>query len=110
MGNGYVWYRRRNEDRPREPVLEGLMGFDLVSRRPAPRTSRERPASCRDTPTTPKMRGARLARSIWKDSAFADELEREAADLKRRFNRDFWVADGEYFAWRSTRKATRSTR
>ena len=30
--------------------------------------------------------------------AFADRLEKEAADLKRRFNRDFWVDDGEYFA------------
>jgi glycogen debranching enzyme len=39
-----------------------------------------------------------LARDIWKDPAFAGELERQAADLKRRFNRDFWVEDGEYFA------------
>ena len=44
------------------------------------------------------MRGARLARLVWKDPAFADQLEKEAADLKRRFNRDFWVEDGEYFA------------
>ena len=44
------------------------------------------------------MRGARLAREIWKDAALADQLEKEAADLKRRFNRDFWVEDGEYFA------------
>src|SRR5260370_15135477 len=44
------------------------------------------------------MRGARLARLVWKDAAFADRLEKEAADLKRRFNRDFWVEDGEYFA------------
>ena len=44
------------------------------------------------------MRGARLAREVWKDPAFADRLEKEAADLKRRFNRDFWVAEGEYFA------------
>jgi glycogen debranching enzyme len=36
---------------------------------------------------------ARLARSVWNDPAFADRLEEEAADLKRRFNRDFWVAD-----------------
>ena len=40
------------------------------------------------------MRGARLARLVWKDPAFADRLEKEAADLKRRFNRDFWVEDG----------------
>ena len=44
------------------------------------------------------MRGARLAREVWNDPAFADRLERQAADLKRRFNRDFWVDDGEYFA------------
>ena len=38
------------------------------------------------------------ARQVWKDTALADRLEREAADLKRRFNRDFWVEDGQYFA------------
>ena len=45
-----------------------------------------------------KVRGARLAREIWHDEQFATELERQAADLKRRFNRDFWVEDGQYFA------------
>ena len=45
-----------------------------------------------------KLRGARLAREIWKDVAFAEELEEQAADLKRRFNRDFWVEDGKYYA------------
>ena len=45
-----------------------------------------------------KIRGARLAREIWKDPGFAERLEKQAADLKRRFNRDFWVADGGYFA------------
>jgi glycogen debranching enzyme len=45
-----------------------------------------------------KMRGARLARLVWKDPAYADKLEQEAAELKRRFNRDYWVEDGEYFA------------
>ena len=38
QGNGYVWYQRRNEETgPREPVLEGLVGLDLVPRRAAPR-------------------------------------------------------------------------
>src|SRR5207248_6994121 len=45
-----------------------------------------------------KVRGARLARLVWHDSAFADRLEKEAADLKRRFNRDFWMKDAGYFA------------
>jgi glycogen debranching enzyme len=39
-----------------------------------------------------------LAREIWKDPVLADELEKEAADLKRRFNRDFWLADRGYYA------------
>ncbi|HEX2771226.1 MAG TPA: amylo-alpha-1,6-glucosidase, partial [Micromonosporaceae bacterium] len=34
----------------------------------------------------------------WNDPAYADRLEREAADLKQRFNRDFWIEDGEYYA------------
>ena len=28
----------------------------------------------------------------------ADKLDREAAELKERFNRDFWIADREFFA------------
>ena len=98
MGNGYVWYRRRNE----ETGLENQCwkdSWDSISYRDGrlpgfPRATCELQGYAYDA----KMRGARLARNIWKDSAFADELEREAADLKRRFNRDFWVSDGEYFA------------
>ena len=35
---------------------------------------------------------------VWNDPPFAERLEREAADLKRRFNRDFWLPDRGYFA------------
>jgi glycogen debranching enzyme len=45
-----------------------------------------------------KLRGARLARLIWKDPVHAEKLESDAAELKRRFNRDFWVEKGEFFA------------
>jgi glycogen debranching enzyme len=98
MGNGYVWYRRRNE----ETGLENQCwkdSWDSISYRDGrlpgfPRATCELQGYAYDA----KMRGARLARRVWKDSAFADELERQAADLKRRFNRDFWVEDGEYFA------------
>ena len=41
---------------------------------------------------------ARLAREIWNDDEYAAGLERQAADLKRRFNRDFWIGKDEYFA------------
>jgi glycogen debranching enzyme len=44
------------------------------------------------------MRGARLARSVWNDAPYAEQLEKEAAALKRRFNRDFWIEDDEYYA------------
>ena len=45
-----------------------------------------------------KVRTARLARTFWRDPALADRLEREAADLKTRFNRDFWLEDRQAFA------------
>jgi glycogen debranching enzyme len=98
MGNGYVWYRRRNE----ETGLENQCwkdSWDSISysdgRLPGfPRATCELQGYAYDS----KMRGARLARDIWGDPQLADELERQAADLKRRFNRDFWVEDGEYFA------------
>jgi glycogen debranching enzyme len=45
-----------------------------------------------------KVRCARLARSIWNDAAMADRLEREAADLKRRFNHDYWLENRQFFA------------
>jgi glycogen debranching enzyme len=98
LGNGYVWYQRRNE----QTGLENQCwkdSWDSISYRDGripgfPRATCELQGYAYDA----KIRGARLARSIWNDPAFADRLEEEAADLKRRFNRDFWVADGGYFA------------
>ncbi|WP_434743469.1 glycogen debranching N-terminal domain-containing protein [Micromonospora sp. SH-82] len=45
-----------------------------------------------------KLRAARLARRFWNDRALADRLEREAADLRERFNSDFWLPDRGYYA------------
>ena len=98
MGNGYVSYQRRNE----ETGLENQCwkdSWDSISYRDGrlpgfPRATCELQGYAYDA----KVRGARLARLVWKDAAFADSLEKQAADLKRRFNRDFWVEDGEYFA------------
>ena len=97
-GTGYVWYERRN----RKTGLENQCwkdSWDSISFRDGrlpgfPRATCELQGYAYDA----KLRGARLARLVWKDPAFADKLEKEAADLKRRFNRDFWVEDGEYFA------------
>jgi glycogen debranching enzyme len=97
-GNGYVSYRRRN-------VQTGLENqcwkdsWDSISYRDGrlpgfPRATCELQGYAYDA----KVRGARLAREFWHDPAYADRLEREAAALKERFNRDFWVADREYYA------------
>jgi glycogen debranching enzyme len=98
QGNRYISYQRRNE----ETGLENQCwkdSWDSISYRNGdlpgfPRATCELQGYAYDA----KMRAARLARTVWKDAAFADRLEKEAADLKRRFNRDFWVEDGEYFA------------
>jgi glycogen debranching enzyme len=97
-GDGYVWYQRRNE----KSGLENQCwkdSWDSISYRDGrlpgfPRATCELQGYAYDA----KLRGARLARRVWRDAELADRLEREAADLKRRFNRDFWVEDGEYFA------------
>ena len=98
QGNGYISYKRRNE----KTGLENQCwkdSWDSISYRDGrlagfPRATCELQGYAYDA----KIRGARLARLVWKDNALADRLEREAADLKRRFNRDFWIEDGEYFA------------
>ena len=95
---GYIWYKRRNEQ-------TGLQNqcwkdsWNSISFRDGrlpgyPRATCELQGYAYDA----KMRAARLARLVWKDPDFADALEKEAADLKRRFNRDFWVEDGGYYA------------
>jgi glycogen debranching enzyme len=98
QGNGYVSYKRRNE----ETGLENQCwkdSWDSISYRDGrlpgfPRATCELQGYAYDA----KVRAATLARRIWKDDAFAERLEKDAADLKRRFNRDFWVEDGEFFA------------
>jgi glycogen debranching enzyme len=98
MGNGYISYQRRN-------VKTGLENqcwkdsWDSISYRDGrlagfPRATCELQGYAYDA----KKRAARLAREVWKDPEFASRLEKQAADLKRRFNRDFWIADREYFA------------
>ena len=98
MGNGYVWYQRRNQQ-------NGLLNqcwkdsWDSISYRDGklpgfPRATCELQGYAYDA----RVRGARLARTVWKDEAYAVQLERQAADLKRRFNRDFWVADRGAYA------------
>jgi glycogen debranching enzyme len=98
QGRGYIAYQRRNVDTGLENQC-WKDSWDGISYRDGrlpgfPRTTCELQGYAYDA----KMRGARLARQFWNDAAYADELEQQAADLKARFNRDFWVDDGEYYA------------
>ncbi|WP_406073042.1 glycogen debranching N-terminal domain-containing protein [Micromonospora sp. NBC_01638] len=98
LGTGYLWYQTRNPD-------SGLQNqcwkdsWDAISyadgQLPSfPRATCELQGYAYDA----KIRAARLARTFWNDPEYADRLEREAADLKRRFDRDFWIADRGYYA------------
>ena len=96
--NGYISYQRRNPTTGLENQC-WKDSWDSISFHDGtlpgfPRATCELQGYAYDA----KVRGARLARLVWRDVPYAERLEREAADLKRRFNRDFWVADGEYFA------------
>jgi len=97
-GDGYVEYSRRNT----ETGLENMCWKDSWNsilfadgtNSVLPRATCELQGYTYDA----KIRCARLAREIWGDPELADRLEREAAALKQRFNRDFWVADRQFFA------------
>ncbi|HEX6482312.1 MAG TPA: glycogen debranching N-terminal domain-containing protein [Ktedonobacteraceae bacterium] len=97
-GDGYVEYDRRNK----ESGLENqcwkdswnsiLFADGSLARRPL--------AVCeiQGYVYDAKVRCARLARTFWGDPELAQRLEKEAAELKRRFNQDFWVKQREFFA------------
>ncbi|MFC8616269.1 glycogen debranching N-terminal domain-containing protein [Micromonospora purpureochromogenes] len=98
MGDGYIWYQRRNERNGLENQCWkdswDSISFPDGTIAALPRATCELQGYAYDA----KIRGARLARRFWNDPDYADRLEREAAELKQRFNRDFWIADGEYYA------------
>jgi glycogen debranching enzyme len=97
-GDGYVEYKRRNTDSGLENQCwkdswNSILYADgtLAS---LPRATCEIQGLVYDA----KVRSARLARELWNDPELAERLERDAADLKERFNRDFWLEDRQYFA------------
>jgi glycogen debranching enzyme len=98
QGNGYVSYQTTNE-KTGLPNQCWKDSWDSINYRDGrlpgfPRATCELQGYAYDA----KVRGARLAREVWGDADLARSLEKQAADLKRRFNSDFWIADGRYFA------------
>jgi len=98
MGNGYISYKRRNEETGLENQCWKDSWNSILFR---DGTLSKLPRACCEIQGyayDAKLRAARLARKFWSDPALADKLEREAADLKQRFNRDFWMPDRECYA------------
>jgi glycogen debranching enzyme len=97
-GDGYVEYERRNT----ETGLENQCWKDSGdSIRFADGTIATGPiATCeiQGYVYDAKARCARLAREIWDDAELAERLEREAQELKRRFNGDFWLTERRCYA------------
>ena len=97
-GDGYLEYQRRNLGSGLENQCWKDSGDSIVhpdgELASLPRATCELQGYAYDA----RIRTARLAREVWHDDATANRLERDAAELKARFNSDFWVADGEFFA------------
>ncbi|GAB3071480.1 amylo-alpha-1,6-glucosidase [Micromonospora schwarzwaldensis] len=98
LGTGYVWYMSRNPETglPNQCWKDSPDAISYSDGRlpEFPRATCELQGYAYDA----KLRGARMARTHWQDPAYAERLEREAAALKERFNRDFWIPDREYYA------------
>jgi glycogen debranching enzyme len=97
-GDGYIEYARRNEETGLENQCwkdswNSILFADGAMSK-LPRATCEIQGFVYDA----KVRTARLAREFWGDDELAGRLEEEAADLKRRFNEDFWMEDRAYFA------------
>ena len=96
-GDGYVEYQRKTEaglDNQCWKDSWNSIVYPDGRLAPPPRATCEIQGYVYDA----KVRSARLAREVWGDEGLAERLAKEAADLKRRFNRDFWVEDRGYFA------------
>jgi glycogen debranching enzyme len=96
--DGYVTYERRNTDTGLENMCwkdswNSILFSDGTNSK-LPRATCEIQGYVYDA----KRRCARLARDVWNDPELADRLQRDATELKARFNRDFWMPDRTCFA------------
>ncbi|NNF54652.1 MAG: amylo-alpha-1,6-glucosidase [Acidimicrobiales bacterium] len=97
-GDGFVEYQRRNittglENQCWKDSHDSIVFAD-GSESSLPRATCEIQGYVYDA----KVRTARLARQFWGDDSLADRLEVEAAELKVRFNQEFWIPERDCFA------------
>ncbi|HEX5439562.1 MAG TPA: glycogen debranching N-terminal domain-containing protein, partial [Ktedonobacterales bacterium] len=97
-GDGYIEYARRNEETGLENQCWKDSWNSIVfadgTLSKLPRATCEIQGYAYDA----KVRCARLAREVWGDHALAERLDREAVELKLRFNRDYWLPERKFFA------------
>jgi glycogen debranching enzyme len=96
-GDGYVEYERNDESGLENQCWKDSWNSILHadgSMSTTPRATCEIQGYIYDA----KVRAARLARQLWGDPVLAARLEREAGELKARFNRDFWLPARQCFA------------
>jgi hypothetical protein len=98
-GDGYLEYRKRSDS---DKALDNHCWKDSDnSIRFADGRKAEPPiATCelQGYAYDARLRTARLMSAIWRDEDTAARLERDAAELKRRFNRDFWIPRRRHYA------------
>jgi glycogen debranching enzyme len=96
-GDGYIEYERKTDlglDNQCWKDSWNSILFRDGTLAPTPRATCEIQGYAYDA----KMRCARLAREVWKDEALAARLEAQAAELKQRFNQDYWIPGRNFFA------------
>jgi glycogen debranching enzyme len=97
-GDGYVEYERRNKETGLDNQCWKDSWDSIVfadgTLAPTPRATCELQGYVYDA----KHRTARLARELWNDPAWSATLEREAEELRKRFNKDFWIESRGFFA------------
>ncbi|MDB6043938.1 MAG: amylo-alpha,6-glucosidase [Gammaproteobacteria bacterium] len=97
-GDGFIEYERQNTQTGLENQCWKDSGDSIVfadgTLAPTPRGTCELQGYVYDA----KLRTARLAREVWDDADWADRLERQARDLKQRFNEAFWIPERGFFA------------
>jgi glycogen debranching enzyme len=90
-GDGWLEYRKRSSS-PTALDNQGWKDSDNSMRFADGRLA-EPPIACCEVQGyayDARRRTARIARAVWNDAELARRLERDAADLKKRFNRTFW--------------------
>ena len=88
-GDGFLEYQRRAPIGPRNQCWKDS-DEAIIFTDGATATGPIAPAEVQGYVYDAKLRCAELAREVWRDRPLADRLEREAADLRARFNEAFW--------------------